>query len=176
MTSASHAEGRQFDPGQVYARHAREAPNPCGHARCGGMPHLLRKSINSINRRAHMTCTHPRRLKIQARPKPICHHRAHINTPRTRPPAINNLHHKAYRRSGPQLRSKTHVDATARVQRAWEVWSARRCQYGPRAEHACRTLRSRWDCSCSTSGPRHNDTCGIRTHAGRPHRLSRPTP
>jgi hypothetical protein len=21
-----------------------------------------------------------------------------------------------------------------------------------------------------------NDTCGIRTHAGRPHRLSRPTP
>ena len=29
---------------------------------------------------------------------------------------------------------------------------------------------------CEQICAEQNDTCGIRTHAGRPHRLSRPTP
>ena len=32
-----------------------------------------------------------------------------------------------------------------------------------------------WFRCCCLAGPQ-NDTCGIRTHAGRPHQLSRPTP
>ena len=48
--------------------------------------------------------------------------------------------------------------------------------YAKRSFRECVRLGANTALFCEQMCAEQNDTCGIRTHAGRPHRLSRPTP
>ena len=66
--------------------------------------------------------------------------------------------------------------ARAAVSQVYARGSSR--HQGAAARECSATLQARQPCSaarCERDSPKR-DTCGIRTHAGRPHRLSRPTP